>query len=87
MKTVKSYDISKRVVWDAYIKVKENKGAAGVDNETIEEFEKDLKDNLYKIWNRMSSGSYFPPAVRMVEIPKDKETRKLLLIRQFKRSR
>ena len=77
METVKSYDISKRVVWDAYIKVKENKGAAGVDNETIEEFEKDLKDNLYKIWNRMSSGSYFPPAVRMVEIPKDKGTRKL----------
>jgi group II intron reverse transcriptase/maturase len=66
----KSFDISKEVVWRAYRRVKANQGAAGVDGETIEEFEKDLKGNLYKLWNRMSSGSYFPPPVRMVEIPK-----------------
>lgn len=70
MNTTKSFDISKQVVWEAYKKVKTNKGAAGVDDESIEDFEKNLKDNLYKIWNRMSSGSYVPPAVRMVEIPK-----------------
>ena len=50
--------------------MKANQGAAGVDGQTIEEFEKGLEDNLYKIWNRMSSGSYFPPPVRTVEIPK-----------------
>ena len=66
----KPFDISKRDVWEAFLKVKANKGAPGVDGCTIEEFEKDLKGNLYKIWNRMSSGSYFPPAVRAVEIPK-----------------
>jgi len=58
-------------VLEAYKRVKENKGAAGVDDESIEDFEKDLKNNLYKIWNRMSSGSYFPPPVRGEEIPKD----------------
>jgi group II intron reverse transcriptase/maturase len=63
--------ISKQLVWDAYQRVKANRGAAGVDGETLETFEKDLKGNLYKLWNRMSSGSYFPPAVRLVEIPKD----------------
>jgi RNA-directed DNA polymerase len=66
----KSFVISKLVVWDAYEKVKANQGAAGVDGESIADFEKDLKRNLYKIWNRMSSGSYFPPPVRAVEIPK-----------------
>jgi RNA-directed DNA polymerase len=66
----KSFDISKREVWEAYERVKANKGAPGVDGCSIEDFEKDLKNNLYKIWNRMSSGSYFPPAVRAVEIPK-----------------
>ena len=66
----KPFDISKRVVWDAYEKVKANHGAAGVDGESIAEFEKDLKGNLYKLWNRLSSGSYFPPPVRAVEIPK-----------------
>ena len=66
----KSFDISKREVWEAYLKVKANKGAAGVDGCSIEDFEKDLKGNLYKIWNRMCSGSYFPPAVKAVEIPK-----------------
>jgi len=66
----KPFDISKRVVWEAWEKVKANKGAPGVDEVAIEEFESDLKGNLYKIWNRMSSGSYFPPPVRAVEIPK-----------------
>jgi len=66
----KPYDIPKQTVWDAFQRVKANKGAAGVDEETIGEFEKDLKGNLYKIWNRMCSGSYFPPAVKAVEIPK-----------------
>jgi len=66
----KPFEISKRAVWDAYERVKANQGAAGVDGESIEEFEQGLKGNLYKLWNRMSSGSYFPPAVRAVEIPK-----------------
>ena len=79
MQAAKSYQISKQVVFDAYRKVKANQGAAGVDEETVKGFEQDLKGNLYKILNRMSSGSYFPPAVRRVEIPKDdgKKTRKL----------
>jgi hypothetical protein len=66
----KPFGISKRAVWEAWEKVKANKGAAGVDGVSIEEFEKDLRGNLYKIWNRMSSGTYFPPAVRAVEIAK-----------------
>jgi RNA-directed DNA polymerase len=66
----KSFDIPKRMVWEAYQRVKASKGAPGVDGVTIEQFEQDLKGNLYKLWNRMSSGSYFPPAVRGVEIPK-----------------
>jgi len=66
----KPFDISKLVVWDAFEMVKANRGAAGVDGEPIAEFEKDLKGNLYKLWNRMSSGTYFPPPVRGVEIPK-----------------
>jgi len=66
----KPYEISKYVVWEAYERVKANKGAAGIDDETIAAFEENLKDNLYKIWNRMSSGSYFPPPVKVVEIPK-----------------
>ena len=71
MKKAKSFEISKVVVVEAWKQVKANQGAAGVDKESIADFEKDLKDNLYKIWNRMSSGSYFPPPVRLVEIPKD----------------
>jgi RNA-directed DNA polymerase len=67
----KPFSISKRLIWEAYKRVKANGGAAGVDRQTIEEFEKDLKNNLFKLWNRMSSGSYFPKAVRRVEIPKD----------------
>ena len=66
----KSFDISKWEVWEAYRQVKANRGAPGVDGVTLEEFEKDLQGNLYKIWNRMSSGSYFPPPVMAVEIPK-----------------
>ena len=66
----KSFDIPKRVVWEAYHRVRASKGAPGVDGVTIEQFEQDLQGNLYKLWNRMSSGSYFPPAVRGVEIPK-----------------
>jgi RNA-directed DNA polymerase len=66
----KSFAISKREVWEAWEKVKANKGAPGVDGCSIGDFEADLKNNLYKIWNRMSSGSYFPPPVLAVEIPK-----------------
>jgi RNA-directed DNA polymerase len=60
----KSFDIWKRLVWEAYKSVKANQGAAGVDGQSVEEFEADLQNNLYKIWNRMSSGTYFPPPVR-----------------------
>ena len=78
MSKVKSFDISKQAVWESYLKVKSNQGAAGVDQQSIAMFEEDLKDNLYKIWNRMSSGSYFPPPVLRVEIPKgDGKMRKL----------
>ncbi|WP_367435637.1 group II intron reverse transcriptase/maturase [Streptomyces celluloflavus] len=66
----KSFEISKHLVFEAYLRVKANKGAAGVDGESIEQFEADLRGNLYKLWNRMSSGCYFPPPVRMVEIDK-----------------
>ena len=66
----KSYVIPKRLVWDAWLKVKDNGGAAGADGVTIEQFEEDLSGNLYRLWNRMSSGSYFPGPVRAVEIPK-----------------
>lgn len=66
----KSFVIEKQAVWDAYRKVKANQGAAGVDGQSIADFEMNLKVNLYKIWNRMSSGSYMPPAVKLVEIPK-----------------
>jgi len=75
---MKSFDISKQGVWESYLKVKSNQGAAGVDRQSIENFEEDLKNNLYRIWNRMSSGSYFPPPVLRVEIPKgDGEMRAL----------
>jgi len=66
----KPFCISRWEVWEAYVKVKSNQGAAGLDGQSIEEFERDLKKNLYRIWNRMSSGSYFPPPVRTVKIPK-----------------
>ena len=66
----KPFDISKQELVRAWEKVRANKGAAGVDGVSLEMFEADLKSNLYKIWNRMSSGSYVPPPVRAVEIPK-----------------
>ncbi len=66
----KSFAIPRQLVWGAWRQVKANKGAPGVDGQALDEFEADLRDNLYKIWNRMSSGSYFPPPVRAVEIPK-----------------
>ncbi len=66
MPEAKPYVIPKQLVWDAYQRVKANRGAAGVDGESLAAFEKDLKDNLYKVWNRMSSGSYSPPPVRLI---------------------
>lgn len=73
----KSHDIPKWLVWDAWLKVKRNGGAAGIDGVTIAQFEERLKDNLFTLWNRMSSGSYFPGPVRAVEIPKKGGTRVL----------
>lgn len=70
MKNAKSFEISKQLVMEAYKRVKANRGSAGIDDVTILDFEQDLKGNLYKIWNRMSSGCYLPPAVKLVEIPK-----------------
>jgi retron-type reverse transcriptase len=68
--TGKPFDISKQEVWEAYRRVCANKGAPGVDGVSLADFETNLKRNLYKIWNRMSSGSYFPPPVKAVQIPK-----------------
>lgn len=70
MSEAKPFCIAKQLVWEAYKRVKANQGAAGVDGQSLEAFETDLKGNLYKIWNRMSSGSYVAPSVRLVEIPK-----------------
>ena len=70
MDEAKPFDIPKREVWEAFKKVKANQGAAGVDGQSIADFEADLSNNLYKLWNRLSSGSYFPPPVRRVDIPK-----------------
>lgn len=76
--SAKPYGIAKGLVWEAYRQVKVNQGAAGIDEESIAMFERNLPKNLYKLWNRMSSGSYFPPPVKQVEIPKAKDgTRKL----------
>lgn len=78
MASAKPYCIAKRTVWEAYQLVKANRGSAGIDDETIAMFEQERSKNLYKLWNRMSSGSYFPPPVKQVEIPKAKGgTRKL----------
>jgi group II intron reverse transcriptase/maturase len=70
MNKAKPFEISKRLVWEAFQHVKANRGAAGVDGQSIEEFEARLADHLYKLWNRLSSGSYMPPPVRRVDIPK-----------------
>src|SRR4029434_9130037 len=71
MPEAKPYNIPKQLVWAAYQRVQANRGAAGVDGESLAAFEQDLKGNLYKVWNRMSSGSYFPPPVRLVETEQD----------------
>ena len=76
--TDKPFSIDKKLVYEAYKAVKANAGAAGVDRQTIEQFDADLRDNLYKIWNRMSSGSYFPPPVRAVSIPKKNGGQRIL---------
>lgn len=78
MNRTRQYNISKQVVWNAYQKVRENGGVAGVDRQSILDFEKNLQKNLYKVWNRMSSGSYFPPPVLTVEIPKKNGGRRKL---------
>jgi len=78
MDKTKPYEISKQVVLEAFQRVKANKGAAGIDDESLEAFEVNLKNNLYKIWNRMSSGSYFPPPVKAVEIPKKNGGKRVL---------
>jgi RNA-directed DNA polymerase len=70
LKKAKSCEISQKVVVEAWKQVKANQGAAGVDKQSIAEFEKNYRNNLYTIWNRMSSGSYLPPPVRTVAIPK-----------------
>ncbi len=78
MGATKPFVISKQLVVEAFKAVKANAGAAGVDRETIEDFERDLKGNLYKVWNRMSSGSYFPPPVKAVAIPKKNGGQRIL---------
>src|SRR6266508_3132380 len=75
--SAKPYVIAKRAVWEAYQQVKANRGAAGSDEETIVMFEQNLSKNLYKLWNRMSSGSYFPPPVKQVEILRRSEERRV----------
>ena len=71
MSQAKPFPVTKRQVWEAYKRVKANQGGAGVDGQTLEDFERDVGDNLYKLWNRMASGSYMPPPVKRVEIPKE----------------
>jgi len=78
LKAAKTFDISKQLVVQAYREVKSNAGAAGIDGESIEDFERKLKGNLYRIWNRLSSGSYFPPAIKGVPIPKKSGGTRLL---------
>jgi len=70
LEQTRSYNIPKRLIVEAYQRIKANKGGAGVDNQSLKDFDADLKNNLYKLWNRLSSGSYFPQAVKRVEIPK-----------------
>jgi RNA-directed DNA polymerase len=70
IENAKPISISKQLVYEAFQRVKSNGGSAGIDRVTLEDYEKNLQDNLYKLWNRMSSGSYFPPSVKLVEIPK-----------------
>ena len=72
MNPVKSFPITKHQVWEAYKRVKANHGGAGIDAQTLEKFDQDLSNNLYKLWNRLASGSYLPPPVKRVDIPKAK---------------
>jgi RNA-directed DNA polymerase len=74
----RQYQIPQSTMEEAWRLVKANKGAAGIDGQTVEDFEKDLENNLYKIWNRMTSGSYFPSAVRTVYIPKSSGGQRML---------
>ena len=76
MNEAKPFVIDKRLVWEAYKKEKANKGSAGIDKVDQKTFDKEMSKNLYKIWNRMSSGCYFPKAVKLVEIPKSKRCKK-----------
>ena len=76
--TDKPFNITKKQVYEAYKAVKSKAGAAGVDRQTIEQFDSNLRSNLYKLWNRMSSGSYFPPPVRAVSIPKKSGGQRIL---------
>ena len=73
MDNAKPFCIAKRDVWDAYKRVRANRGAAGVDGQSIEQFEEDVENNLYRLWNRLCSGSYFPPPVRRVDIERREE--------------
>jgi hypothetical protein len=82
----KPFAIPKELVWQAWKQVKTNGGVAGADGVTVEAFEKDLKDSLYKVWNRMSSGTYFPPAVRAVEISKSSGARECWTCRRPRHS-
>jgi group II intron reverse transcriptase/maturase len=78
MEERKSFPVTKRMVWEAYKKVRKNRGSSGIDQVSIDDFEENLSNNLYKIWNRLASGSYFPPRVKEVEIPKkDGKVRRL----------
>ena len=70
MKVAKPFEIDKRLIYESYKKVKSNRGSAGIDGISMEKFDKDLSNNLYRLWNRMSSGSYMPQSVKLVEIPK-----------------
>ncbi len=74
MDKTKSFGIAQRDVREAYKQVNANQGAAGVDGQSIEQFEEELEHNLYRLWNRLSSGSYVPPPVRRVDIPKDEKS-------------
>ncbi len=80
----KAFEIPKQQVVDAYRLVKTNAGSAGIDQQSLEDFERNLKDNLYKIWNHLSSGSYFPPPVMAVEIPKKSGGKRVLGIPTMK---
>jgi RNA-directed DNA polymerase len=71
MQKVRSFEISNHLVWQAYLKVKGNNGTGGIDGIELKAYEKNLKDNMYKLWNRMSSGNYFQKSVKLVERPED----------------